>query len=98
MTVIPLSESTAPNAKAALARLQQLKGQLNLNSSPMSRQAPKDMAAERAAADFNVEALQEFWNGGEKRNKLVVNSSKKKKEKREREPLLNVFGIIEKSL
>ncbi|KAI8641874.1 hypothetical protein BD408DRAFT_345331 [Parasitella parasitica] len=37
----------------------------------MSRQAPKDMAAERAAAEFNIEALAILWAGGEKRYNLI---------------------------
>ncbi|KAI7892206.1 acyl-CoA dehydrogenase/oxidase [Mucor mucedo] len=37
----------------------------------MSRQAPKDMARERAAADFNIEALAMLWAGGEKQYRLV---------------------------
>ncbi|KAI8988537.1 acyl-CoA dehydrogenase/oxidase [Mycotypha africana] len=36
----------------------------------MSRQAPKDMAEERAAADFNIEALTAFWAGGEQKHRL----------------------------
>ncbi|KAI8145016.1 acyl-CoA dehydrogenase/oxidase [Fennellomyces sp. T-0311] len=32
----------------------------------MSIQAPKDMAAERAAADFNIEGLARLWAGGDK--------------------------------
>ncbi|KAF7726406.1 acyl-Coenzyme A oxidase [Apophysomyces ossiformis] len=63
---IPLKESKAPDAKAALARLEQIKSQLNLSPSSMSLQAPKDMAAERAAADFNVKALACLWAGGDK--------------------------------
>jgi acyl-CoA oxidase len=71
MTVLPLKDSKDPQAKAAIARIEQIKSQLNLSSSPMSRQAPKDMAAERAAAEFNIEALSAFWAGGEKRYALV---------------------------
>ncbi|ORZ14680.1 hypothetical protein BCR42DRAFT_461358 [Absidia repens] len=36
----------------------------------MSLQAPKDMAAERAAAEFNIEALARFWAGGDKKYEL----------------------------
>lgn len=71
MTGIPLKDSTDPQAKAAIARIEQIKSQLNLSSSPMSRQAPKDMAEERAAAEFNIEELAKFWAGGEKRYNLV---------------------------
>lgn len=71
MTGIPLNESKDPRAQAAIARIEQIKSQLNLSSSPMSRQAPKDMAEERAAAEFNIEELAKFWAGGEKRYNLV---------------------------
>lgn len=71
MTVLSLKDSKDPQAKVALARIEQIKSQLNLSSSPMSRQAPKDMAAERAAADFNIEALSALWAGGEKRYNLI---------------------------
>ncbi|KAI8332256.1 acyl-CoA dehydrogenase/oxidase [Chlamydoabsidia padenii] len=37
----------------------------------MSLQAPKDMAAERAAAEFNIEALARFWAGGDKTYELT---------------------------
>ncbi|ORZ08901.1 acyl-CoA dehydrogenase/oxidase [Absidia repens] len=37
----------------------------------MSRQAPQDMAAERAAADFNIDALSRFWAGGDKKYELL---------------------------
>ena len=73
MTIISLSESNDPRAKAALERLLQLKSQLNLSSSPMSRQAPKDMARERAACEFNIEELAKLWAGGEKKYELLVN-------------------------
>lgn len=72
MTIISLSESNDPRAKAALERLLQLKSQLNLSSSPMSRQAPKDMARERAACEFNIEELAKLWAGGEKKYELLV--------------------------
>ncbi|KAI9277060.1 acyl-CoA dehydrogenase/oxidase [Phascolomyces articulosus] len=36
----------------------------------MSLQAPKDMAAERAAADFNIEGLARLWAGGDKQYEL----------------------------
>lgn len=62
---IPLKDSTAPNAQAAIARLEQLKSQLNLTPSAMSLQAPKDMAEERAAADFSIDKLSRFWAGGD---------------------------------
>ncbi|KAI7903339.1 acyl-CoA dehydrogenase/oxidase [Cokeromyces recurvatus] len=71
MTGIPLCESKDPQAKAALARLDQIKRQLNLSPSPISRQAPIDMMEERAAAEFNIDALAIFWAGGSKRYKLV---------------------------
>lgn len=48
----------------AVQRLEQIKSQLNLNPSSMSLQAPQDMAKERAAASFNIEALQHFWMDG----------------------------------
>ena len=69
---IPLKDSTAPNAKAALARLEQLKGQLNLTPSTMSLQGPKDMSAERAAADFSINALARLWAGGDKQYEMQV--------------------------
>ncbi|CEG71334.1 Putative Acyl-coenzyme A oxidase [Rhizopus microsporus] len=71
MTVIPLSESKDPRAKLALERLNQLKSQLNLSPSSMSRQAPKDMAKERAAAEFNIEELAKFWAGGDEKYRLL---------------------------
>jgi len=71
MTVLPLKDSKDPQAKVALERIEQIKSQLNLSSSPMSRQAPKDMAAERAAAEFNIEALAILWAGSEKRYNLI---------------------------
>ncbi|KAG0175299.1 fatty-acyl coenzyme A oxidase [Apophysomyces sp. BC1015] len=37
----------------------------------MSLQAPKDMAAERAAAEFNIEALARLWAGGDKPYELL---------------------------
>ena len=69
---IPLKDSTAPNAQAALARLEQLKSQLNLTPSPMSIQAPKDMAAERAAADFSIDGLARLWAGGDQKYEIQV--------------------------
>ncbi|KAI8086146.1 acyl-CoA dehydrogenase/oxidase [Halteromyces radiatus] len=71
MTVLPLKDSKDPNAPIALARLNQIKSQLNLTPSSMSRQAPKDMAAERAAADFDITALSHFWVGGDKKYQLM---------------------------
>lgn len=71
MNGIPFKDSKDPQAKAAIARIEQIKSQLNLSPSPMSRQAPKDMAAERAAAEFNIEELAKFWAGGEKRYNLI---------------------------
>lgn len=71
MNGIPFKDSKDPQAKSAIARIEQIKSQLNLSSSPMSRQAPKDMAAERAAAEFNIEELAKFWAGGEKRYNLI---------------------------
>ncbi|CAO3626597.1 unnamed protein product [Cunninghamella blakesleeana] len=70
--VIPLKEFKDPNAKAALAKLEQIKNQLNLSPSEMSLQAPKDMAAERAKADFNIEALTRYWYGDDKQYKLMT--------------------------
>lgn len=69
---IPLRDSTAPEAKTALARLEQIKSQLNLTPSTMSLQAPKDMAAERAAAEFDVNGLARFWAGGDKQYEMQV--------------------------
>lgn len=69
---IPLKDSKSPDAPSALARLDQLKSQLNLTPSSMSLQAPKDMAAERASADFNIEALARFWAGGDRKYELTV--------------------------
>lgn len=63
---IPLSQSTDPQAKAALGRLQQLKQQLNLTPSNASKQTTQDMSKERQAADFDIDALARFWAGGEK--------------------------------
>lgn len=71
MTGVLPSSSKDPKVQAALARIEQLKSQINFSSSPMSRQGPKDMARERAAADFDIEALAFFWAGGEKRYKLT---------------------------
>ena len=70
---IPINQSTAANAKAAAARLAQLKQQLNLTPSSMSQQAPKDMAAERASAEFDIEALAHHWHGGRDQYILMVN-------------------------
>ncbi|KAI9301726.1 hypothetical protein BJ944DRAFT_233660 [Cunninghamella echinulata] len=69
--VIPLKDSKDPNAKSALARLDQIKNQLNLSPSSMSLQAPKDMAAERAKAEFNIEALARYWAGGDQKYELL---------------------------
>lgn len=69
---IPLKDSTAPDAKAALERLEQIKSQLNMTPSTMSLQAPKDMAAERAAAEFDIEALTRLYVGGDKEYELQV--------------------------
>ncbi|KAI9311821.1 hypothetical protein BX666DRAFT_1992799 [Dichotomocladium elegans] len=63
---IPVQQSTDAKARAAAARLAQIKAQLNLTPSAMSLQAPRDMAAERAAADFDVQLLSYFWAGGER--------------------------------
>lgn len=66
---ISFKEAKDARAKAALERIEQIKSQLNLSSSPMSRQAPKDMSEERAAAEFNIHALSEFWlQCGDKRH------------------------------
>ncbi|KAG0770436.1 hypothetical protein G6F16_007453 [Rhizopus arrhizus] len=67
MTVFPLFESKDPQAKIAMERLSQIKSQLNLSSSLMSRQAPKDITREREACEFNIKELSNFWAGGEKR-------------------------------
>lgn len=73
MTVFPLFESKDPQAKIAMERLLQIKSQLNLSSSLMSRQAPKDITREREACEFNIKELSNFWAGGEKRfDDLVV--------------------------
>jgi acyl-CoA oxidase len=72
---IPLKDSTSPDAPSALARLDQLKRQLNLTPSAMSLQAPKDMAAERASADFNIDALARFWIGGDVKYERTVKRS-----------------------
>ncbi|CAO3618555.1 unnamed protein product [Cunninghamella echinulata] len=69
--VIPLKDSKNPNAKSALARLDQIKNQLNLSPSSMSLQAPKDMAAERAKAEFNIEALARYWAGSNQKYELL---------------------------
>ncbi|KAI7853703.1 acyl-CoA dehydrogenase/oxidase [Circinella umbellata] len=37
----------------------------------MSQQAPKDMAAERASADFDIEALAHHWHGGREQYVLM---------------------------
>ncbi|KAI9033595.1 hypothetical protein CLU79DRAFT_724499 [Phycomyces nitens] len=71
---IPLKDSKDPNSKAALARLEQIKNQLNLGPSAMSLQAPKDMAAERAAADFDIKKLSWLWAGGEEAYNLLNSS------------------------
>lgn len=71
MTVIPLSKSKDPRAKAALERLNQVKNQLNLLPSAMSLQAPKDMMRERAQSEFDVQELAKFWAGGDKKYKYL---------------------------
>ncbi|KAI8099931.1 uncharacterized protein BX664DRAFT_273493 [Halteromyces radiatus] len=63
---IHLSNSSDPNAKAALTRLNQLKQQLNLTPSNASKQTVLDMTRERNAAEFNIEALAKLWAGSEK--------------------------------
>ncbi|KAI8146665.1 acyl-CoA dehydrogenase/oxidase [Fennellomyces sp. T-0311] len=73
---IPINQSTDVAAKAAAARLAQLKQQLNFTPSAMSLQAPKDMASERAAAQFDIEALSDFWHGGESERKLMQRAYK----------------------
>ncbi|KAI8075645.1 acyl-CoA dehydrogenase/oxidase [Thamnidium elegans] len=61
----------APPAKQnAINRLEQIKGQLNLTPSTMSLDAPKDMAEERAAASFSIEALSHAWSGGRDKYEL----------------------------
>ncbi|KAI9280781.1 acyl-CoA dehydrogenase/oxidase [Sporodiniella umbellata] len=40
----------------------------------MSRQAPKDMARERSASEFDIQKLSEFWAGGEKQYSLLQKS------------------------
>lgn len=73
---IPLSQSTDPQAKAALGRLQQLKQQLNLTPSAASKQTTQDMNKERQAADFDITALARFWAGGEKAYTARVSGQK----------------------
>ncbi|KAI8084287.1 uncharacterized protein B0P05DRAFT_534964 [Gilbertella persicaria] len=46
-------------------RLDQIKRQLNLTPSPMSLEAPKDMARERNSATFDILALSYLWVDGE---------------------------------
>lgn len=75
MTVIPLSKSKDPRAKAALERLNQVKNQLNVLPSAMSLQAPKDMMRERAQSEFDVQELAKFWAGGDKKYKYLVTRS-----------------------
>lgn len=63
----------APPAKQnAINRLELIKGQLNLTPSTMSLDAPKDMAEERAAASFSIEALSYAWSGGRDKYELRV--------------------------
>ncbi|KAG0171631.1 acyl-Coenzyme A oxidase [Apophysomyces sp. BC1021] len=69
MTTFPKNPVDA-SAKAAAVRLEQIKQQLNLTPSSMSLQAPKDMAAERASADFDIGALAHFWAGGKYQHEL----------------------------
>lgn len=68
---ISFKDSKDDRAKVAIERIEQLKGQLNLSSSPMSRQAPKDIEAERAQAEFSIEALTHLFYGGPERYKVV---------------------------
>jgi acyl-CoA oxidase len=49
---------------SAVQRLEQIKSQLNLSPSQMSLDAPKDMALERSAASFDIQALANLWAGG----------------------------------
>lgn len=58
-----MSSSSKTSAVAA-QRLEQIKSQLNLSPSQMSLDAPKDMAQERAAASFDIQALANLWVGG----------------------------------
>lgn len=58
-----MSSSSKTSAVAA-QRLEQIKSQLNLSPSKMSLDAPKDMAQERAAASFDIQALANLWVGG----------------------------------
>lgn len=48
----------------AINRLEQIKSQLNFAPSSMSLDAPKDMAQERKAASFDIQALTYAWFGG----------------------------------
>lgn len=68
---ISFKDAKDDRAKAAVERIEQIKSQLNLSVSPMSRQAPKDIAEERAAAEFNIDELSKFWHGGEKKYGMV---------------------------
>lgn len=67
---ISLKDSTAPDAKTALARLEQIKSQLNWTPSAISLQAPKDMANERAAAEFDIEKLARLYAGSDRKYEL----------------------------
>jgi hypothetical protein len=68
---ISFKDSKDDAAKIAIERIEQIKGQLNLSSSPMSRQAPKDIEAERAKAEFNIQELKHLFYGGAERYKVV---------------------------
>ena len=59
-----MSPSSNNKNAAAVQRLEQIKSQLNLSPSTMSLDAPKDMAQERAAASFDIQALANLWAGG----------------------------------
>lgn len=61
-----------PVKRNAINRLELIKGQLNLTPSTMSLDAPKDMAEERAAASFGIEALSHAWSGGRDKYELRV--------------------------
>lgn len=69
---IPIQQSTDANAKAAAARLAQLKQQLTFTPSSMSLQAPTDMANERAATEFDILKMAHFWAGGERDYRLLA--------------------------
>lgn len=88
MQVIPLFFSflnmtpATPNTQNAIKRLELIKSQLNLTPSLMSIEAPKDMAKERAAASFDIQALSYLWIGSEDLYKSRVTKMYPKKERK----------------